>query len=165
MRSAWSPTRSMSLQTFFEVLPNRLLALPRLLVKDFTSRSDERGSVIPSTFLRRLRLLSARTPVVAAATASAGPTDLLATSFAVAARPVALRLERASLLLVVRTDPFDGPLLRFALRAPDLAPAATASPVSLTAVPTACRLSWAAEPTACSALCNASITRRVMRRF
>ena len=55
MRSAWSPTRSMSLDTLFDVWPSCLLALPTLLATDLTSTSIDRGSGTPSTFLRRVR--------------------------------------------------------------------------------------------------------------
>ena len=46
MRSAWSPTRSMSWDTFFEVSPNRLLALPTVLATDLTSRSGRPAFLI-----------------------------------------------------------------------------------------------------------------------
>ena len=80
MRSAWSPTRSMSFETLFEVLPNSLLAFPMVFASDAISSSDERGSVSPSTFVRRLRLLSASTPTTAAPAAIAGPLAFFATS-------------------------------------------------------------------------------------
>ena len=79
MRSAWSPTRSMSFDTFFEVLPSCLLALPSDLAIDCTSSSEERGSDTPSTLVRLLRLFSASppaTPTAAAPIATAGPLAL-----------------------------------------------------------------------------------------
>ena len=39
MRSAWSPTRSMSFETFLVVWPKFLLALPTVFAIDLTSRS------------------------------------------------------------------------------------------------------------------------------
>lgn len=97
MRSAWSPTRSMSLDTFFDVWPNCLLALPRLFATDFTSRSGsfalpiERGRATPRTFVRRVRRLSTRpptTPAAAAPTATAGPLALLAAPLSVPTMPL-----------------------------------------------------------------------------
>ena len=94
MRSAWLPTRSMSFDTFLDVWPNCLLALPTVLATDLTSRSGslpiERGSVMPRTVERRERRLSTRpatSPAVAAPTATAGPLALLATSLTVPTRP------------------------------------------------------------------------------
>jgi hypothetical protein len=52
MRSAWSATRSMSLDTVFVVCPTCLLALPTVFAIDFTSISGrliERGTGMPST--------------------------------------------------------------------------------------------------------------------
>ena len=101
MRSAWSPTRSMSFETVFEVWPTRLLALPTVLATDFTSRSGrlglaiERGTGTPRTFLRRGRLFSAiapATPAAAAPTASAGPRALLAALLTVPTAPLPLWL-------------------------------------------------------------------------
>lgn len=101
MRSAWSPTRSMSLETFFEVWPNCLLALPTVLATDFTSRSGifvlpiERGSVTPRTFVRRMRLLRTAppaSPAAAAPTATAGPLALLAAFLSVPTMPLLLWL-------------------------------------------------------------------------
>ncbi len=120
MRSAWSPTRSMSFDTFFEVLPSCLLALPSVLAIDCTSSSEERGSDTPSTLVRLLRLLSASppaTPTAAAPIASAGPLALPAACAALLA-----------VLLIVSTTPFPfwlaGVLrlcvLRFDLLAPPL---------------------------------------------
>ena len=120
MRSAWSPTRSMSFDTFFEVLPSCLLALPSVLAIDCTSSSEERGSDTPSTLVRLLRLLSASppaTPTAAAPIATAGPLALPTACAALLA-----------VLLIVSTTPFPfwlaGALrlcvLRFALLAPPL---------------------------------------------
>lgn len=120
MRSAWSPTRSMSFDTFFEVLPSCLLALPSVLAIDCTSSSEERGSDTPSTLVRLLRLLSASppaTPTAAAPIATAGPLALPTACAALLA-----------VLLIVSTTPFPfwlaGVLrlcvLRFALLAPPL---------------------------------------------
>ena len=104
MRSAWSPTRSMSFETVFEVWPNCLLALPTVFATDFTSRFAlpiERGSFTPRIFLRPVRPLSTKppaTPTAAAPTATAGPLALLAAPLSVLTMPlpfwlVLLRLE------------------------------------------------------------------------
>jgi hypothetical protein len=88
MRSAWSPTRSMSFDTVFEVWPNCLLALPTVLATDFTSIS---GSGTPKTLFGRARLLSAKppaTPAAAAPTAIAGPPALPAAVFTVPTMPL-----------------------------------------------------------------------------
>ena len=115
MRSAWSPTRSMSFDTVFEVWPNCLLALPSVLAIDFRSRSGtlalliERGSLTPSTFVRRARRLSTKppaTPTAAAPTATAGPLALLAAFLTVPTMP--LPFWPAPL-------PLEPPALRFAV--------------------------------------------------
>ena len=98
MRSAWSPTFSMSFETFFDVLPSCLLACPSDVASALTSSSEERGSGTPSTFVRRLRLFSASppaTPTAAAPTANAGPLTLPAACAALLA-----------VLLSVSTTPF-----------------------------------------------------------
>lgn len=108
MRSAWSPTRSMSFDTLFDVWPSCLLALPTVFVAlptlfatDLTSRSGrlglpiERGTVTPRTFFRRGRFFSARPPAIPAAatpTATAGPRALLAASLIVPTTPSLLWL-------------------------------------------------------------------------
>ena len=119
MRSAWSPTRSMSFDTFLDVWPNCLLAFPTVLATDFTSRAGsfalpiERGSVMPRTFGRRERRLSTRpptSPAAAAPAATAGPLALLATSLAMPTTPLRLWLlvERAPLLRArVEADDFE----------------------------------------------------------
>lgn len=103
MRSAWSPTRSMSLEMVFELSPNCLLALPTVLATDLTSRSGRpaflsaRGTGTPRTFLGRVRLLSASPPAIPATpapTATAGPRTLLAALFTVPTRPVSVWLVR-----------------------------------------------------------------------
>ena len=53
MRSAWSPTRSMSLETFFVVWPNCLLALPTLLATDWMSTFEKARNRDPRIFFRR----------------------------------------------------------------------------------------------------------------
>ena len=80
MRSAWSPTRSMSFDTLFVVWPNCLLALPTLLATDWTStfesarnrdpRGSSSGASGPSARARR------RYPTAVAPTATAGPLTL-----------------------------------------------------------------------------------------
>ena len=50
MRSAWSPTRSMSFDTFLDVWANCLLALPTDFAIDFTSMSGTLGTGTPRTF-------------------------------------------------------------------------------------------------------------------
>ena len=93
MRSACSPTRSMSLDTVFVVWPSCLLALPTVFAIDFTSMSGlliERGTGIPSTFRWRDRERISSppaTPAAVAPTATAGPFALLATSFTVPTKP------------------------------------------------------------------------------
>jgi len=87
MRSAWSPTRSMSLETFFVVWPNCLLALPTDLATALRSTSGrpglaiERGTLIPRIVFLRVRPLSIippTTPTAVAPTATAGPLTLAA---------------------------------------------------------------------------------------
>jgi hypothetical protein len=117
MRSAWSPTRSMSFDTFLEVWPNCLLALPTVLATDFTSRSIERGTGTPRMVLRRIRPLSTRppaSPTAAAPTATAGPLALPAVSLIVPTTPVPfwLALLRLCVLGLVALPPErDEPLL------------------------------------------------------
>ena len=103
MRSAWSPTRSMSFDTLFEVLPRCLLALPTLFATDFTSRSEradlaiERGTGTPRIVLRRMRLFSSKppaTPAAAAPTATAGPPALPAAPLRVSTTPLPFELPR-----------------------------------------------------------------------
>lgn len=93
MRSAWVPTRSMSLDTVLVVSPNCLLALPTVFAIDLTSSSgalSERGSGTPSTFLRRVRDRMSSppaTPAAVAPTATAGPFALPATLLTVPSIP------------------------------------------------------------------------------
>ena len=90
MRSAWSPTRSMSFETFFVVWPNCLLALPTLLATDWTSTFEIRGTGIPRIFLRREWLFSTSPPAIPTAvapTATAGPLTLLAAPLIVPTTP------------------------------------------------------------------------------
>ncbi len=91
MRSAWSPTRSMSFDTVFDVCPSCLLALPTVLTTDLTSSS---GSFTPSTFgrrdERRLRIKPPATPAAAAPAATAGPLALLAAVLTVPTTPLLL---------------------------------------------------------------------------
>src|SRR5215211_5875639 len=91
----------MSFDTLFAVWPNCLLALPTVLIIDFASRSGrlglpiERGSGTPRTFLRRVRLFSARppaTPAAATPTATAGPPALPAAFLTVPSTPLRLWL-------------------------------------------------------------------------
>jgi hypothetical protein len=130
MRSAWSPARSMSFDTLFDVLANCLLALPT----DFTIAWGSTlgrclGSGTPRTVLRRVRFLITRppaTPAAAAPTATAGPFALLATSLIVSVMPlllarpfevagVAARLfALLPLARVVRLLPLAVPVLRVA---------------------------------------------------
>ena len=118
MRSAWSPTRSMSFDTVFDVWPTRLLALPAVLAIDFTSSAGrlglliERGTGTPRTFLRRGRLFSARAPATPAAaaapTASAGPRALPAAVLTVPTTPFVLWLSaglRCPPVLLEREEP------------------------------------------------------------
>jgi hypothetical protein len=118
MRSAWSPTRSMSLDTFFEASPNCLLALPTVLATDFASRSArpplriERGSGTPRTFLGRVRLLSTKppaTPAAPAPMATAGPPALLAAFLSKSTRPLVFWLV---LLRPLLAPPLEFDLLR-----------------------------------------------------
>ena len=100
MRSAWSPARSRSFETFFVAFANRLLACPTDFAIDLASRSGrpfpiERGSVTPRTVLRRIRLLRTIPPAIPAAAApaaTAGPAALLATCLTVSATPPPLPL-------------------------------------------------------------------------
>ena len=90
MRSAWSATRSMSLETLFVVLPNCLLALPTFLATDWTSTPDRRGTLIPRTFFRREWPFSTSppaSPTAVAPTATAGPLTLLAAPLIVPTTP------------------------------------------------------------------------------
>ena len=115
MRSAWPPTRSMSFETVFDVSPNCLLALPTLLATDFTSTDGlpiERGTEIPRTVLRLIRLRSTSppaTPTAVAPTASAGPLALSATCLIVPTTPLLLWLALLLLALLLLA------LLRLAL--------------------------------------------------
>jgi hypothetical protein len=93
MRSAWSPARSRSLETFFDVFANCLVALPTVFtiaLASISGRSFGRGRGTPSTVLRRPRDLSISppaTPAAAAPTATAGPLALLAALLAVSTKP------------------------------------------------------------------------------
>jgi len=91
MRSAWSPARSMSLETFFDVLANWLLTSPTVLAIDLASTLGRcLGIGTPSTVLRRVRPLSAippAMPAAAAPTAIAGPFALPAADFTVSTTP------------------------------------------------------------------------------
>ena len=112
----------MSFETFFDVWPNCLLALPTAFAADFTSRSDRpdfaiaRGTGMPSTFLRRgrlVRITPPTIPAVAAPTATAGPLSLPAASLIVpttppadlAARPLELWRLRFAVVAAERDDP------------------------------------------------------------
>ena len=94
MRSAWSPARSMSLDTFFDVLANWLLTSPTVLAIDLASTLGRcLGIGTPSTVLRRDRPLSAippAMPAAAAPTAIAGPFALPAAAFTVSTTPCPL---------------------------------------------------------------------------
>ena len=114
MRSAWSPTRSMSFETLFDVWPNCLLALPTLLATDWMSTFERRGTGIPRIFFRRewpFSTIPPAMPTAVAPTATAGPLTLLAAPlivpttppFPVPLRLAALRLELA--LPVLRAAP------------------------------------------------------------
>ena len=111
MRSAWSPTRSMSFETLFDVWPNCLLALPTLLATDWTSTFERRGTGIPRIFFWREWPFSTRPPAMPTAvapTAMAGPLTLLAAPLIVPTTPpfpvpfwlAVLRLELLLLLLL-----------------------------------------------------------------
>ena len=112
MRSAWSPTRSMSLDTVFDVCPSCLLALPTVFATDLTSSS---GSFTPSIFgrrdERRLRSTPPATPAAAAPAAMAGPLALLAAALTVPTTPLLLlalaelRLPERGAALVERDEP------------------------------------------------------------
>jgi hypothetical protein len=112
MRSAWSPTRSMSLETLLVVWPKRLLALPMVFAVDLMSRSgdvSERGTLTPKTVFRRMRLRSTSppaTPAAAAPTATAGPLALLAAPLTVSTTPFELWLDplRFAVLPAVRPE-------------------------------------------------------------
>ena len=94
MRSAWSLARSRSLETFFDVFANCLVALPTVFtiaLASMSGRSFGRGMGTPSTVLRRPRVLSISpptTPAAAAPTATAGPLALLAALLAVSTMPL-----------------------------------------------------------------------------
>jgi hypothetical protein len=98
MRSAWSATRSTSLETVFPVCPSCLLALPTVFAIDLTSISGrliERGTGTPSTRRWRVRERIRRppaTPAAVAPAAIAGPLALLATSLTVPTNPFELLL-------------------------------------------------------------------------
>ena len=90
MRSAWSPTRSMSFETLFVVWPNCLLALPTLLATDWRSTFERRGTGIPRTFFRRewpFSTIPPAIPTAVAPTAMAGPLTLLAAPLTVPTTP------------------------------------------------------------------------------
>ena len=97
MRSAWSPTRSRSFETFFVVWPNCLLALPTLLATALTSTSGrlglpiERGTETPRIVFRRsrpLRTSPPATPTAVAPTATAGPLTLVTAPLTVPTTPL-----------------------------------------------------------------------------
>ena len=128
MRSAWSPTRSRSFETFFVVWPNCLLALPTLLVIALTSTSArlglpiERGTETPRIVFRRsrpLRTSPPATPTAVAPTATAGPLTLVTALFTVPTTPlrwvsfrlVPLRVGPAPLPLRLEVVFRDEPLL------------------------------------------------------
>jgi hypothetical protein len=128
MRSAWSPTRSRSFETFFVVWPNCLLALPTLLATALTSTSGrlglpiERGTETPRIVFRRsrpLRTSPPATPTAVAPTATAGPLTLVRAPLTVPTTPlfwapfrlVLLRLEAPPLPLRLEVVFRDEPLL------------------------------------------------------
>jgi len=123
MRSAWSPTRSMSFETLFVVWPNCLLALPTLLATDWRSTFERRGTGTPRIFFRRewpFSTIPPAIPTAVAPTATAGPLTLLAAPLIVPTTPpfpvpfwlAALRL--ALVLLVRRAVPLRLAALRLA---------------------------------------------------
>ena len=117
MRSAWSPTRSMSFETFFVVWPNCLLALPTLLATDWMSTFERRGTGIPRIFFRRewpFSTIPPAIPTAVAPTATAGPLTLLAAP-----------------LIVPTTPPFPVPLRLAALRLEPALPVLRAAPLRL----------------------------------
>ena len=119
MRSAWSPARSMSFETLFDVFAKCELASPTDLASDFASMPGSCfGTGIPSTVLRRVRPLSAIPPAIPAAaapTAMAGPFALPAACLTVPTRPLPLPFPLL-LLLVVRAGVVErvAAVLRFA---------------------------------------------------
>ncbi len=121
----------MSLETFFDVSPNCLLAFPMAFVTDFTSNSglpSERGSGIPSTLgrARLLRISPPTTPAAAAPTASAGPPALLPALLSVLTTPLLSRVLALLRLDVARRE-LDAGLAR--LCGPRLAPSPLVAPL------------------------------------
>ena len=116
MRSAWSPTRSMSFETFFVVWPSCLLAFPTDLATALRSMSGSpglaiaRGTLIPRIVFLRPRLLSIippATPTAVAPTATAGPLTLAVAPLMLPTIPLLpvpfwLAVLRLELLLLLR---------------------------------------------------------------
>ena len=96
MRSAWSPARSMSLDTLFDVFANCVLASPTVFATDFGSTLGRcLGTGMPSTDFLRPRPFSAippAMPAAAAPTAIAGPLALPAADLTVPTIPWAAPL-------------------------------------------------------------------------
>ena len=91
MRSAWSPTRSMSFETLFDVSPSCLLALPTVFATFLTSTLGTlRGTGTPRiVFCRRVPLSTSppATPTAVAPMATAGPLTLDAALLTVPTTP------------------------------------------------------------------------------
>lgn len=90
MRSAWSPARSMSLETLFDVFANCMLACPTDFATAFGSIASACGTRMPSTLRRREWPLSAMPPAMPAAaapSATAGPRALIAALFSASVTP------------------------------------------------------------------------------
>jgi hypothetical protein len=104
--SAWSPARSMSFETFFDVFANCLLASPTVFATDLASTAGRcLGIGTPSHVLRRPRLLMTSPPAMPAAaapTASAGPLAFVATCLIASVTPPWLPLPL--LLAVARVE-------------------------------------------------------------
>jgi hypothetical protein len=114
MRSACSPTRSMSFERLFVLCPNSVLALPTRLATALTSAFEtrglpmERGTGTPRIVFRRRRFLSTSPPATAVApTASAAPLPL---DTAPLPRPTTPSLPVAVWLRVLRLEARPAPL-------------------------------------------------------
>ena len=116
MRSACSPTRSMSFERLFVLCPNCVLALPTRLATALTSAFEtrglpmERGTGTPRIVSRRRRFLSTSPPATATAvapTASAAPLPLVTAPLPLPTTP---SFPVAFWLRVLRLEPRPAPL-------------------------------------------------------